>query len=298
MTDRQKGLLAALGFAVTLGFSFLFMKIALRYATPIDLLAHRFTAAMLAGLVFVIVGKRWDIFTKNHFRALFPVSLIYPTLFFFFQALGLDRVTSSEAGIINASMPIFTLVLASFILGETSCRRQKGFILLSAFGIGFIFAMQLDDSLSPSLVGSLFMVLSIVSNALYKVLARRLTKRYDLLTLTFITTLYTFIYFNGIAAVSHIRSNDWSGYVEPLTSPAFLGSIAFLGMLASFGAGFLSNYALSKIKAATMSVFSNVSTLLTITLGITLLGETLAWYHVVGGMFVVCGVIGTTLSKH
>lgn len=51
---------------VIIGFSFIFVKIALRHASPIDLLAHRFTAAT-AGLFFFYLFRRkgWPVIERK-----------------------------------------------------------------------------------------------------------------------------------------------------------------------------------------------------------------------------------------
>ncbi|MCM3640120.1 MULTISPECIES: hypothetical protein [Priestia] len=57
---------------------------------------------------------------------------------------------------------------------------------------------------TANLVGSAFMIISAITNALYNVLARKLTQRYSLLTITYIMTLFGFIAFNVIAIRNHV----------------------------------------------------------------------------------------------
>ena len=88
MTEQRKGYLAALAFASIIGFSFMFIKIALDVSTPIDLLAHRFNAAFIAGTVVLLIVKRGKIGgTWIELVRLMPFAILYPTLFFFFQTL-------------------------------------------------------------------------------------------------------------------------------------------------------------------------------------------------------------------
>lgn len=57
---------------------------------------------------------------------------------------------------------------------------------------------------TANLVGSASMIISAITNALYNVLARKLTQRYSLLTITYIMTLFGFIAFNVIAIRNHV----------------------------------------------------------------------------------------------
>ena len=51
MTSTQKAYSAAFLYAAIIGFSFLFVKITLAFASPLDSLAHRFTLSLLAASV-------------------------------------------------------------------------------------------------------------------------------------------------------------------------------------------------------------------------------------------------------
>ncbi len=75
----------------------------------------------------------------------------------------------------------------------------------------------------------------------------------------------------------------------------FVLAILYLGILSSLGTSYLSNFALSKIEAAQMSVFSNVATLITIIAGVLFLQEAFHLYHLIGGIMIIIGVVGTNL---
>ncbi len=46
-----------------------------------------------------------------------------------------------------------------------------------------------------------------------------------------------------------------------------------------------------------MSVFNNLSTLVTVVAGVLLLNETLYYYHIIGIMSILIGILGTNLDK-
>jgi len=54
MNEKTKAYIAALSFSAIIGFSFLFTKIALGYASPLTNLAHRYT---IAALVMVVLNQ-------------------------------------------------------------------------------------------------------------------------------------------------------------------------------------------------------------------------------------------------
>ncbi len=58
MTAQRKAYLAAIGYALIIGLSFMFVKVALTVASPIDTLAHRFSIAFISILIFMICTKK------------------------------------------------------------------------------------------------------------------------------------------------------------------------------------------------------------------------------------------------
>ena len=62
MNEKTKAYLAALSFSAIIGFSFLFTKIALGYASPLTNLAHRYT---IAALVMVVLHQTKLIKVRN-----------------------------------------------------------------------------------------------------------------------------------------------------------------------------------------------------------------------------------------
>ena len=102
------------------GFSFLALKIALRSADTMDLLAHRFTLAALSVLIFTLFRRSSLTIHLRDFLRILPYGIIYPIIFFLFQTLGMTQISSSEAGIIYAVVPIFTLIIAGLLLKEAS----------------------------------------------------------------------------------------------------------------------------------------------------------------------------------
>lgn len=66
-----------------------------------------------------------------------------------------------------------------------------------------------------------------------------------------------------------------------------LGNIGFIGHFV------IIQYDFIKIKASQMSVFANLSTVVTITAGALILNETITIYDILGSILIILGVIGT-----
>lgn len=289
--------LAALGYAFIIGFSFLFVKISLRVAHAVDILAYRFTAAFLiAFLINKMTNKQVNI-SKKMWWSVLPVAIFYPVLFFLFQVIGLMYITTAEAGILQATIPIFTLILATIFIQEKTSRLGKISIVSSVLGVIYIFIMSGVNIESYSFAGVLFILLSTLSIAFYNVFARGFTKKFPLFTLTYYMTFTGFVLFNMIAITYHLLFDHIGNFFLPLTSGRFILAISYLGIFASLLTSFLSNFALAHMEATKMSVFNNLAILTTILAGILFLGESIYYYHVIGAIVIIAGVFGTNYTR-
>ncbi|MFD3449014.1 DMT family transporter [Microbacteriaceae bacterium 4G12] len=293
MTQIKKAYAAALLYTFIIGFSFMFVKLTLTITSPLDTLAHRFTVSFLIASSLVMFGFIKLNITFRNMLSILPVAILYPALFFTFQAFGLVYTSSSEAGIIQATVPIFTMICASYFLKERTTIWQKVSLLLSVSGVIYIFVMKGLGSHATSTTGVILILLSALSLTGYNVLARKMTKQFRLVDVTYMMTVIGFIFFNALSIGNHIAAGTMNLYFKPFTSSLFLVSILYLGILSSLLTAFLSNYALSIMEASKMSVFTNVSTLITMFAGVIFLQEELTYYHIIGATMIIIGVLGT-----
>ncbi len=292
-SDKKKVYFAAILYAFITGLSFLFTKLTLTVASPLDTLAHRFTISFIFASIPVLLGWiKLDINKKDIIRIL-PLSMFYPIMFFAFQVFGLVYISSSEAGIIQATVPIFTLILSIVFLKEHPSMLQKTSLFLSVAGVVYMFFMKGLDLKTNVFMGILLILLSALSSAGNNVLARKMTGKYKPICLTYIVNAIGFLFFNIISIVNHSLNGTLNLYFKPFTNPLFLVSIVYLGVLSSLITSLLLNYALSKIEASKMSVFGNLSTLITMIAGVIFLKEKLEYFHIIGAAMIVLGIIGT-----
>ncbi|MGV2968117.1 DMT family transporter [Paenibacillus sp. FSL L8-0435] len=293
---RGYAYIAAVLYAAIIGLSFLFVKMTVTVAHPIDVLAHRFALSLIVVSIPVILGWIKIRLSLRDLWRIIPLGLLSPVLFFAFQAFGLVSSNSSEAGIIQALAPVFTLVLASVFLKERTSTMQKLFLLLSVVGVVFIFIMQGSGMSIGNLKGIALLLLSTVCFAGYGVLARPLTQRYKPLELTWVTLMVGCIVFNAASLIRHASSGSMMDYIKPLGDTSYLGALAYLAILSTMISTLLASYALTHLEASQMSVFSNLSTLISIVGGAWILHEPVGYYHYIGALLIIAGVLGTNMS--
>ncbi|MDF2835133.1 MAG: protein of unknown function transrane, partial [Paenibacillus sp.] len=259
-------MLAVLNAAI-IGFSFLFAKQALDYAGPIDTLTFRFAASFLAISIPAAFGWiKLSYRGKPLFKALL-LATMYPLVFFTLQAYGLQHATSAEGGILYAFTPIVTMFLASVFLKERTTVWQKLSIGLSVFGVVFIFAAKGASIDWSNAVGISLLVLTCFAFAGYSVLARSLSKQFGPAELTFLMMGIGFAVFLAVSVAGHTAAGTLHRFFEPLASGTFIVSILFLGVVSSLITALTATYILSKMEASKMSVFANLSTIVSMAAG-------------------------------
>lgn len=277
------------------GFSFLALKIALRSADTVDLLAHRFTLAALSVLIFTLLRRGSLTIHLRDFLRILPYGIIYPIIFFLFQTLGMTQISSSEAGIIYAVVPIFTLIIAGLLLKDRIQKIQAVFMLLSIGGVIFINLMNGFQLSGYSFIGFGLIIVSAVSLALYNVLVRRLSADYTPFTIACAMSIMGFLFFNAVAAGRHAAAGTLTEFFRPFTDATFLLSIFFLGVLSSLITSLLSAYALKALPAVHVGLFNNVATIVSVLAGTIFLSEPFYWYHFIGIAAILAGTVAFNL---
>ena len=295
MKDKGKksAYLAALLYAVIVGLSFLFTKVALGISNPIDILAHRFIASFIAICIPILFKLLPINLTRGRIIKVLPLAILYPLCFFGFQTFGLQYATSSEAGILLASAPVFTMIMASYFLKEKSNTYQKISIAISLVGVLYITFKKGSTIDLANMKGIVLLLLSALSFSGYGILVRKLRKDYTVVELSFIMVTISFIAFTLLAIIKNISAGTVSDFFLPLKNIDFILSILYLGVLSTLGTSLLTNYSLSKLEASKMIVFSNLGTVISIVAGVIFLKEKIFYYHIIGSLMIIGGVLGT-----
>lgn len=296
MNEKTKAYLEAVSFSTIIGFSFLFTKVALGFASPLTNLAHRYTVAALVLFILQQTKVIQVKLTKEDVLSILPMSLFYPLLFFMFQSFALQYISSSEAGILQALVPIITLILASVFLKEKTTFIQKFFLCLSVAGVIYIFLSKgANLGVETGILGFMLMLGSVFSNAINNILSKYKGGQYRAIDLTVVVILVGFLVFNSLSLVTHFLSGNLMSYFEPLGHLSYLISILYLGILASIVTASLSIYAIVRLGASIVSVFGNLGTVLTIVAGAVFLHEPIYAYHIIGASLIIGGILGMNM---
>ncbi len=283
---------AGILFASIFGLTFMFTKILLVDISPVGIIAYRFTLAigtmeLLRRFRLIQVG-----FKNKPWSAVLLVAIFQPVLYFLFETTGIQFVSSSEAGMMIALIPIVVAVLSPLFGRERPNLVQVGCIGLSVSGVLFINIMKSNLGEDVSLVGIGLIFMAVVSAALFNMFSRQARDSFQPAEITYVMMLTGAVVFNSIYVVQLVLDQNIAGYVTLIQGSTVL-PLLYLGIVASVGGFFLVNTSLSKLPAHVSSVYANVATIVAVIAGAVFLSESILWFHWVGAAMIVTGVYGT-----
>lgn len=288
LMKESRAIFSAFGFSIIIGLSFMFVKISINYENELLVLAQRFTFAFIAVLIFIIIKPVNLKLNYKEFLIVFIISIFYPIIFFSSQIIGLSQTTVTEAGIIQAIAPAITVLFGIIFLKENVKKAQIFGILLSIMGVIFLQLMNVQGVGELHFIGNMLIVASIFATAIWQVLSRSVTQKIAPIKVTIYIMLIGFIFFNS---AYFLKGGSFYGYAQSIPQIQYLVAIIFLGVLSTFGTSLLSIYAVSKLPVIQVTVFNNVATLITILSGILILKEKFYYYHIIGALIIILGVI-------
>ncbi|MDD4583744.1 MAG: DMT family transporter [Eubacteriales bacterium] len=285
----------AILFSLIVGFSFLGVKTCVKVATPLETLTYRFNFAFLASLIPVILG-----FIKIETTGKSKKNLLLTAGFYLgfmaLQTVGLLFASSIESGIIFAIIPILAKIIARFALGEKGTWMQNGFVGLTVSAVIAMFVFSVQDFQGVNMFGLVLLFLSSISMALSNVFMRYVREQYKPYDISFAITGGGCILFNLATLAFGLSKGALGEYFSPLAYPEFIIATAFLGIPSTLISALLMAYMLANMEAVKATVFGNLSTAISIIVGVVILKEPLYTYHILCTVLIIAGVIGTSVT--
>ncbi len=270
--------------SVLWGGSFFFSKVALEELPPLTVVLGRVALAAVAlNLIVVASGqrmpldpRRWGSFlAMGALNNLIPFSLIF---------WGQTQIASGLASILNATTPLFTVLLAHLLTRDERLTPGKAVgVTCGMLGVTVMIGLEALDGLSLHVVGELAVVGAALSYGFASLYGRRFRGQSPLVTASGQVTA-TALMMLPIAAVA---DQPWS-LATP--GPVTWGALAGLALL-STAVAYIIYFRILAVAGATNLVLVTflipVSALL---LGTTILDESLDPRHLIGMALIGLGL--------
>jgi drug/metabolite transporter (DMT)-like permease len=245
----------------------------------------RMAIASVFVLLFFRKALRGLTLTRSDWKYLIIMALFEPCLYFIFEAEALKNTTASQAGMITALLPIMVALGAwVWIKEQITWRVIAGGILAFVGAVWLSLGAPISASAPRPVYGNIMEFLAMVSATGYILTMKHITRRFSALFVTVFQAFSGTVFFALLLVLTGTKiPTSWP--VEPTLA------LLYLGIAVTFGAYGLYNYGTSKMPAAQSSLYINLIPLFTVILSYLLLGESLGWNEVLGGLVILSGVV-------
>ncbi len=283
----RKTLLLFVATSVIWGSSFLFIRLAVEHLPPAWVVFGR---TLLGAAFLAPLAARRHAF-RGVRRVLVPVVVVTvldmaaPT---FLTAWGEEHVSSSVAGILTATDPLFTAVLALWLVrSEIPDRRRTLGLVIGFIGVVALLGIDLRGS-ALELLGAGAVILAALGYAGAALLYRRWLEDQAALGVTALMTAISSVLFLPAAAIDIPRHVPSAGSILALVT---------LGIVNTGIAYWLFYLLIDEAGAAVASVITYLMPVVALFLGVGLLGERLTAGAVAGLVLIAVGAWLATSRK-
>ena len=135
------------------------------------------------------------------------------TLFPNFMALGLEHTTAARAGLLYATMPLCTIIIAYFFNIEKITLNKSLAVLLAILGVSFCMSERVDNNFQDTLKGDFLMMIGVLSASCFTVFSGKYLKKYGnipvmifvILIGTILNLIISMIFGNSITSLLEIN---------------------------------------------------------------------------------------------
>ena len=272
--------------AILGGSTFVFTRYVVDSIDPFTLSFVRYG---LTGLILFLITISAFIKKKFDKTDLLPMSFLglsMITLFPNFMALGLEYTTAARAGLLYATMPLCTIIIAYLFKIEKITINKSLAVLIAIAGVTFCMSEKVDSDFNQTLKGDFLMMIGVLAASCFTVFSGKYLKKYGnipvMIYVIFIGTLINFslsISFGSIYK-SFYQINEFE--------------LAALGMLIIPG-GVLMMYcwgkALQIISPTQAAISLGFNPLSAILLGSIILNEQITFRLIVGFISIIIAII-------
>lgn len=271
--------------------SFLWIKIALNEVQPLTLVAYRVLFGLLTGLAVAFIlrislprdWKTWRIF--------FILGVFNVALPFFLITWGEQSIDSAVAAILNATVPLFTVIMAHFFLSDDRITLPKITGLLIGFaGVVLLLSKDLSQGAHNPLLGQAAVILASSSYAGSYVYARLHTAEVP----GQIRGMLPLVSANAIMWVAAPLAE------RPLVIPHLPVTwlaLLWLGVLGTGLAMLMQYYLVHEIGPTRATLVTYIFPLGGVLLGVIFLHESLSWQLAAGALLIISSIAVVNWKK-
>ncbi|MGO4887460.1 DMT family transporter [Anaerobacillus sp. MEB173] len=269
------------------GLNVVAIKMLVESFPPLTMTSIRVFAGSLVVVATVFLQRKFRMLTRQEWLFVSGAIVLGVIGHHFFLALGLEKTSASNAGIILGLVPLSTSIFAMIFLHDHLTKLRLIGIILGFTGVVFV-VMQTNGSLGNISIGDLFVFGAMLTQALSFIFIKKATDTLDSLQVTAVMLFVGSILMFSISLF----------FVEPgrttemTTGSALLWVVFFWSAIIATGFGhMLYNAAIHRLGAGQTAIFINLSPFFALVGAYFFLGEIIVISQLLGFLLIVVGVI-------
>jgi len=284
MNTVEWGLLILL--SAVWGGSFFFNQVAVAELPPLSVVAVRVAGASL--ILFMVLRMLGIALPRDRrvWAAFLIMGLLNNAIPFTLIVWGQTQIASGVAAILNASTPVFTVILANFLTSDEPMtgRRMAG-VLLGLAGV----AAMIGGSAVEALGGEFLAKIAVLGAAVSYSLASIFGRRFGTMDMAPMATATGQVMMSSLILVplALLFDRPWT---LPMPSGAALGSLAGIASISTALAYVVYFRLLATAGATNLMLVTLLVPVTAIVLGVAFLGEVLMPRHLVGMALIAAGL--------
>lgn len=273
------------------GMSFVWSSIVFEYYLPVTTVFLRLvlsSALLFAGMK--LYGKMERIAAKDY-KLFFLSALFNPFFYFLGESYGLKYSSPTISAIIIATIPLFTPVVAFYMLGEKLRRMNIAGIIISFIGIIVMLANK-EFILSASLFGVVFLLFAVGSALAYSVYLRKLSVKYSAVFIIAVQNLLGALYFLPIFFFL-----EFDSFIQVPLNFRLVSSLLGLAVFCSSLAFVFFTISTREIGISKTNIFANLIPIFTAVFSYFILAEYFNVQKIIGMAIVLIGIYLSQINK-
>ncbi|MBI3765123.1 MAG: DMT family transporter [Ignavibacteriales bacterium] len=251
-------------------------KIVVRDIEPVTLTMVRSVMAAVGLLVIAAVRKTNFRILREHYVSIGLLSALAIPINQFLFLTGIKYTTPANASLLYGTTPAIVLLVSHFIGKEKMTWKKSIGVAIAFCGILLVVFERGIDFRSDYTFGNGLLVIAVLAWSFYTVLGKQMIMKYGAFPTSAITMILGTVMFLPIGIIRVVDFNFSS-----LTMNHWMG-LLYLSLGTSIFAYFLWYYALGKIEASKVAIFTNLQPILTTILAVVILGQTITTVFILG----------------
>jgi drug/metabolite transporter (DMT)-like permease len=274
------------------GSTWAFIKLGLEDLPPFTFAGIRFVIASIILYAIITARKIRLPRTRKDWTLLAVTGVLSFTLNYGLVFWGEQYVSSGLAALLQATIPVFGLVIAHFYLpGEQMTPAKVLGVVLGVAGVGVIFSDQLSVAGPRALAGSAGLVVGSACAAYANVLVKSRGGKMEPATLAFGQMIFGLVplLLIGIGTEGNPLTFRWTGMA--------IVSLFYLAIVGTVFAFLMYYWLVQHMDVTNTMLIALVTPIIAVALGIVVLDETLNWKMVLGGVMIISGIAIIVLKR-